>query len=271
MSANLFCTHCKHTWKVKRDYDKHLSCCIYFSHLRRQPPQEDMDENGMKIPNMKELFRYVRDLSGRLEKTEKELARIKNVVNSRQKKMIIEWLNQPSQTPTSVFEDWWLNILVDESHMKCVFDRDLTDGIKMAIGTFIENAKTLPKNRPIRAFVQKPNTFYVYSKNSGTREPLAEPQWRIMDNAQMQSMVIHIAQLFLRVFLAWQKKQERHDEEDENENEEGGEDNTDKMLMNMIKINGARTPDEKRVSEIKKWLFPKIEENLKLIMECEFE
>ena len=227
-----------------------------------------MDENGMKIPTMKELFRYVKDLSARLEKTEKELARVKSVVNTRQKKMIVEWLNQPNQTPASVFEDWWTNIVVDESHMKCVFDRDLTDGIKAAIGTYIEKTGGSAKNRPIRCFVQKPNVFYVFSKNSGTKEPLTEPQWRIMDNCQMEKMVIHIAQLFLRVFLAWQKAQQQ-DQDDEYDDSD--ESNTDKMLMNMIKINGARTPDAKRVSDVKKWLFPKIEENLRIIMECEFE
>jgi hypothetical protein len=269
MSSNIFCSYCKHNWKVKRDYDKHINCCVYFHQLRRQPPQEEMDENGMKIPNMKELYRYVRDLSIRLEKTEKELARIKNVVNTRQKKVIIEWLNQPGQKPESTFEEWWTHVSVDESHMKCVFDRDLTDGIKSAIGTYIERSASMPKDRPIRCFIQKPNTFYVFSRNSGTKEPLVEPQWRIMDNSQMQTMVIHIAQLFLRVFLSWQKQQQQKIEEEEED--EVGDSNTDKMLMNMIKINGARTPDEKRVTEVKKWLFPKIEENLKIIMECDFE
>jgi len=239
---------------------------MYFNQLRRQPVQEEMDENGLKIPSVKELFRYVRDLSVRLEKTEKELARMKTVVNSRQKKMILEWLNQPNQKPEQTFEEWWTGIAVDETHMKCVFDRDLTDGIKSSIGTYIERTKTTSLKehqiQPIRCFVQKPNVFYVYSRNQGTKELLDEPQWRIMDNAQMQTMVIHVAQLFLRVFLAWQKQQQ---------DKEVDEDTTDQMLTNMIKINGARTPDEKRVSELKKWLFPKIEENLRIVMECDFE
>ena len=221
----------------------------------------------MKIPSGKELFRYVRELSVRLEKTEKELARMKTVVNSRQKKMILEWLNQPNQKPEQTFEEWWGGIGVDETHMKCVFDRDLTEGIKSSIGTYIERTTKNPssiehKIRPIRSFVQKPNAFYVYSRNQGTKEPSDEPQWRIMDNAQMQTMVIHVAQLFLRVFLAWQKQQQE---------KEANEDTTDQMLTNMIKINGARTPDEKRVSELKKWLFPKIEENLRIVMDCDFE
>jgi hypothetical protein len=233
---------------------------MYFNQLRRQPQPEEMDENGLKIPSVKELFRYVRDLSVRLEKTEKELARMKTVVNSRQKKMILEWLNQPTQKPTQTFEEWWSGIVVDETHMKCVFDRDLTDGIKTSIGTYIEG--DVDRIRPIRCFIQKPNVFYIYSRNRGSSD---EPHWRIMENAQMQTMVIHIAQLFLRVFLSWQKQQQEQQQEPDDEN------TTDKMLTNMIKINGARTPDEKRVCELKKWLFPKLEENLRMVMECEFE
>ena len=49
------------------------------------------------------------------------------------------------------------------------------------------------------------------------------------------------------------------------------EEKTDRIIQYMIKINGARVPSDKRIAEIKKWLFPKIEENLRIIMECEFE
>lgn len=223
-----------------------------------------MDEHGTKIPSVKDLFRFVQDLSQRLEKTEKELARLKNVVNTRQKKAIIDWLNQPAQAAAEPFEEWWRAIAVNETHLNRVFERDLTDGIKVSLESFLADQRAAGNDlRPIRCFTQKPNTFYVYSRNSGTKEPLANPQWRIMDHAQMDAFVIHVSQLFLRVFLQWQQQQTQMDTDNEEK--------TDRIIQYMIKINGARVPSDKRIAEIKKWLFPKIEENLRIIMECEFE
>jgi len=220
-----------------------------------------MDEHGTKIPSVKDLFRYVQELSLRLERTERELAKLKTQVNTRQKKAIIEWLNQPKQKPSIAFEDWYREIEVNESHVLCVGERDLTIGMQMAIQSFM-SANASKQERPIRTFTQKPNVFYVYSRDGGTSELLAEPQWRIMSNTQLDHMLLHLSQLFLREFLKWQKKQNQLEKDDRE---------ADKEIMFMMKINGTRTSSDKRIHEIKKWMFPKLEENLRVIMECEFE
>jgi len=253
----IYCKYCNHHWKVQRDYDKHLNCCEYFYHLRRNP-QPEMDEHGVKIPSAREMFRYMQELSLRLERTEKEVVKLKAQLNTRQKKAIIEWLNQPSQIPANTFEDWYKACEVNESHVLCVGERDLTVGMQMSINEFL-GANSC---RPIRTFTQKPNMFYVYSRDGGTEAVLPEPRWRIMSNEQMDGMLLHISQLFVREFLKWQKKQSQ---------EEKSERESEKEILFMMKINGARTPAEKRVQEIKKWMFPKLEENLRVIMECEFE
>jgi hypothetical protein len=213
-----------------------------------------MDEHGTKIPTVRDLFRYVQELSLRLEKTEKELAKLKGQVNTRQKKAILEWLNQPKQRPEKTFEEWYKEMDVTESHIMCVAERDLTYGFQKVIDEQLGDKIGLP----IRTFTQKPNTFYVYS-----READNEPHWRIMSNEQMDTMLLGLSQSFVREFLKWQKKQDNRENQDERE--------TDREIMFMMKINGTRTSSEKRLQEIKKWLFPKIEENLRVIMECEFE
>ena len=261
MSNPIYCKYCHHNWKHRKEYDKHINCCEYFYHQRRNP-QPEMDEHGTKIPSNRELFRYVQELSVRLEKTEKELARLRNSVNTRQRKAIIEWLNQPHQKPEITFEDWWMKIKATEENVMRVVSRDLTEGIKSCIQTHLaSNAIKLP----IRCFTQKPGTFYVYSRECGTAQGTkkAEPNWRILGCDQLGRMATHISQAILREFLEWQKKCSRIEDQDERA--------MDKTLSFMMKINGNGVSIEKRMVEIKKWLFPQLEENLRVMAECDFE
>jgi hypothetical protein len=254
--TSIFCKYCHHHWKIKREYENHIGCCEYFYKMRRTTPNE-VDEHGTKIPSMRELFRYVQELSAKLERTEKEVQRLKTTMHIRQKKAILDWLKQPKNVPAVDVEDWWKRIEVNETHILHVGERDLTDGMKMCIKDFLETCSG--ESFPIRTFTQKPNMFYVYTRGLGVF-----PEWKIMSNEQFDSMLLHLSQLFLREFLKWQKSPH-------NTKEYKDDRDTDKEIQFMIKINGMRTPSEKRVLEMKKWLFPRLEENLRLIMECDFE
>jgi len=250
--VSIYCVFCHHTWRVQRDYDKHLNCCEYFYHLRRTP-QPEMDEHGIRIPSHRELFKYVQDLSTRLERTEKELSKLKSSIGMRQKKEILVWLNQPNQLPPKTFEEWFKDIEVNESHVLCVGERDLTIGMQTAIQHFLDTCDR--KRLPIRTFTQKPGVFYIYTRDRETEEP----SWRIMHNDKIDLMLLHLSQQLLREFLKWQKKQANETERD-----------ADREILFMMKINGNRTSSEKRIQEIRKWLFPKLEENLRVVMECEY-
>ena len=37
-----YCQYCHNHWKYKKEYEKHLACCAYFYHLRRNPRPEMM-------------------------------------------------------------------------------------------------------------------------------------------------------------------------------------------------------------------------------------
>ncbi|MFZ4478247.1 MAG: hypothetical protein ACOYPR_23845 [Saprospiraceae bacterium] len=69
-----------------------------------------MDDYGSKMPTYKELFRFVQELSLKCERLEREVARLKTTVSVRQKKVIVECLNQSQNIPSYTFCDWWKNI-----------------------------------------------------------------------------------------------------------------------------------------------------------------
>jgi hypothetical protein len=250
--SDIYCNYCYKTWKLKLEYDKHIACCEYFHNLRKTP---QMESYAGKIPTLAEVLKLVEHLATKVEKQEKEIARLKTCVNAKQKRVILDWLNSPSQTPLQSFEEWWHLIVVNHTHLQHVFKYDLTEGIKMAIETYLA---TYGKTRlPIRSFTQKQNLFYVYSTNDDKTL-----SWKIMSNAELETMVIYLSQLFLREFLKWQKDNATDLEENEDKKEQ--------ELMYMIKINGMKMSLDKRAGELKKWLFPLLEENLKTV-DVEFD
>jgi hypothetical protein len=277
MSSGTYCKFCHHYWKNRKEYDKHISCCEYFYHQRRNPPAAEMSR-----PTMNEMYRLVENLTNRLEKTEKEVARLRGLMNARQKKAIIEWLNQPSQTPEIAFEAWWHEIRAQESDVLKVVNGDLSQGILSCIQTHFTT--TPAKILPIRCFSQKPNTFYVYSvetnKSNATAASADEasapgppppisitPMWRIMSAQQFEKMCGFIVQQIIREFLVWQNKQMAFI----NPSTEYDERTMDRRATLLMKINGYGVSNDKRTGDVKKLLFPLIEENLRYIMDCEFE
>lgn len=263
---SIYCNYCHHYWKQKKEYDKHISCCNYFYHLRRNPRPE-MDENGVKIPTHKELFRFVQELSMKCERLEKEVVRLKTNMNVKQKKVITEWLNQKEHQPKYTFEEWSKLATITENALQIVFKRDLTEGIRHVIQEFmIENRATPAK--PVRSFLQKPGVIYIYSKGEWTSHPTEEAKWKIMTNEEFDNFMVMISQMFIRSFIVWQRTHLVSTEEDETNTatDAMNEKKREEEMNYLIKINGGmKSSSEKRNSELKKWFVSYIEENIQSV------
>jgi hypothetical protein len=289
-AGGTYCKFCHHTWKLQKEYDRHLGCCEYFYHRRRNPTPE-MDEHGTKIPTGRELFRYVQDLSARLEKNEKEVVRLRQLVNSRQRKAILEWLNQPSQLPACTFEDWWHQCRAGPDAVEKTIQRDLTQGIVQCIQSHVAASVGSGAKLPIRCFTQKPGQFYVYSsertsdlavaatgssaaaaaETTNTSSLIRQPVWRAMTNDQLERMALHLSQSILRAFLTWSEQQQQAAKGDGFDPADVDDRMMDKKVLLMMKVNGNGVSIERRLVDIKKWLYPQLEENLRVIASCEFE
>lgn len=272
MTSTIYCKYCHHNWKPGIEYEKHMRCCQYFYQQRRTPSQPEMDERGVPIPSLRQLYRYVQELSYRLEKTEKELKTLKNTVNSRQKRAIMEWLGQPNQIPATTFEQWIRNIKAHETDMMKVLNGDLSQGILSCLDNIIAINKSdreesgSAKLLPIRCFSQKPGTFYIYcAKSTDNYSSENTNEWKIMNGEQALKLVNHISKSLLREFLIWDKAQSRIANVEDGEYDHSAMDRTVKCVK---KLNGDI---EKRLPEIKKTLFSKLEENLRVVMDCEYE
>jgi len=272
MSNTVYCKYCHHNWKSNTEYEKHIRCCEYFFKQRRAP---EMTENGVPLPNLRQLYRYVQELTNRLEKTEKELKKMRGELNSRKRMEISTLLNQSEQIPAAPFEDWARSISANETDLKEVLDGSLTDGILSCLYSAIRsNTDTLP----IRCFTQKPGVFYVYSLVNSCEKSSPElvrtlpashpefftkdkPEWRQIRSDQFLKLLNHISAAIRRVFRIWNLTQVKDIQEYDT-------DYMDKMPKYMKKINADV---EKLAPIVKKCLFAKLEESVQVIMEGDFE
>jgi hypothetical protein len=249
-----------------------------------------MDDYGNKLPNQKELFRFVQELSLKCERLEREVARLKTTVSVRQKKVIVECLNQANNIPSYTFCDWWKDITLqlpvslntkEDSEMRShwstitnpflfrVFNMGLLEGVKYLLGKFIDSERQKRRLLPIRCFTQKPNMFYIYCGSSNgdddvesNKPELFQQSWTTMSNADLERMVDYMSQLFVREFLLWQRQNTSEIEQDERRGEE--------QITYMMRVNSMRPSKEKGIAELRKWLFATLEENAQNIAEIEW-
>jgi len=286
--SDYYCKYCIKQWKYKQDYEKHLACCEFFYHFRRNPRNE-MDDYGNKLPTQKELFRFVQELSLKCERLEKDIVRLKQNANMRQKKIIVECLNHSSAIPKWAFCEWWKSIHlsipivmnkhettamsehwsdISNPYLFRVFNMGLTEGVKCILGQFIGLERDRKHVVPIRCFTQKINTFYIYCGNKlplideGIKPAKPASEWKIMTNTDLETMVDYISQLYVREFLGWLNANTHLIGEDERRGEE--------QIAYMMKVNSMRPSKEKGMVEVRKWLFATLEENAQTIGEVEF-
>lgn len=207
----------------------------------------------------KSLEDIVKDLAKRLDRAENEISRLRGIVQSKNRKIIHDWLNQTKQTPATNFDTWRKEIQAHSKDVEKMMGGSISGGLTEGVISCVEAhinaaAKSI---LPIRCFTQKPKTFYVYSVGDDGID-----KWRIIRNESetLGPLMDSVERKLRRKYNAGRREAEEEEEED-----------LDQHQMIMEKINGTRVSQEKRLGIFKKWLFLKLEENLTPLMECEFE
>lgn len=252
MASSIYCKYCHHTWKQGIEYDKHIRCCEYFYQQRRMPSSPELTETGERIPSMRQLYRYVQELTYRLDKTEKEVKKLRSELNTRKKQDVLMWLNQPGQTPDTTFDELVRSIKATETDMLKVLNGTLIDGMLSCFGSLKRGDGTI---MPIRCFSQKPGAFYVYSSSINS-DASVTTEWRTMRPEQFLKLLNQTATSIRREFRIWNTAQFTNEECDQN------------FMDNMTKYVKKLNEDvEKLSTEIKKDVFSKLEENLMVIVD----
>lgn len=250
------CAFCKREYKEKFNYDRHTVCCEFLCKTRREQ-LNDIDKIE-KIPTQKEMFMLIQELALRNEKLEKEITKLKHV--QKQKINILEWLNSTySSKPNIVFMDWVLQVVYSEINniLEIVYQTNLSNGLIKLFENIItiDNINTIP----IRAYENKTNVFYIYTKT------LHKFEWKIISNDEFNRILSKICHQFIVQFKNnWFIPNETKIENDENYKD---------MYINYYqRILGGneRISNETRYQKIRNFIYTKTKQNIKSITEYDF-
>ena len=240
MDKQNHCNNCNRQFRFKDLYDQHAITCDFLFKSRKEKDRET--DAFERLPTPQEQFKLIQNLYLHISKLEKEVDSMRGQVIIRKRKEIIDFLQSKSNpVPSFAFLEWSKTIIVSKEMLDTVFSKSLNDGIRMCISGFVSI-----ESPPIRAFSQKKGTIYVYEKVESDSES-EKSCWRVLSIDEFDRWIDRIMHKFLQVFVAWQLENMKV----LNSNEE----QKDKNLEYMQKINGNGQTDDRRKNELRKWFY----------------
>jgi hypothetical protein len=236
------CKFCLRDYKIKFNRDRHSQTCEFLSKNRKE--QDNDIDSFEKLPSQREMFSLIQELSIRINKLEKENAKLKNSVKIREKRDFNDILNETNRPHISL--DDWINTLLDsvEQKLEVVYKNELHTGI---ISLFEDSIDEIP----LRAYDVKHNMFYHYDKDSLS--------WQVFSKTDFNKMLVRISHRFLVEFnRCWCIVNKEKIEKNED---------FQKIYMDYyLKIlGGNKLSDELRFKKIRHIIYGMIKKNIRSI------
>lgn len=171
------CPHCYRNFLRKHNYDKHVESCQFI--IKKECDLNAELEDIIDIPNYKDLYNFVVNLSLRVKKIEEENIKLRNKVL---KLDPLQWLKDNKICFTN-FDDWYKLIDISD-HLQIALNNDLNTAIISALSSYIKN------DSPIFSFDNKKNIFFVYNNDA----------WEQLSFISTDLFINHIANLFIVEF-----------------------------------------------------------------------
>jgi len=241
------CIYCSKTYKLKKNFKAHFATCELL-HSTPNMSTDDYTNISEKTPSPKEMFKLLKDIAAKCKSLENEVAMLKQNANIKQRKHILDWLNT-NKGDSVPFKKWMNSIHVDFNDIEKVFHTNLTEGMKHILKNALAD---VGESRPLYAFSQKANTIYVFDEVCNDNESYYK--WTAFTTKHCEAIVQQLSRIILIEFIKWQKDNQHIIADDESMK--------DREIEYMIKINGSKIPLEKRMYELKKWMFSTLQEDI---------
>jgi len=248
------CKYCGNGYKEKFNYDRHVGFCEFsFKSLREI---ESDIESYDKTPTFGELFQYVKELSVRVIKLEKENQQLKQYVCKQKKQIdVLDWLNTRYDcVPGMDFTNWMTNLPIDD-YLEQVFEYDLLTAMMKCFDDHFKNLEEIP----IRAFTKKNAEFYIYDTSADCSEKTKK--WLKILNKQLDKWFSYLSQKLVAAFKNWY--------ESNKELIDTNEQTKEKYFDYFQKVLGGKMTDTTRNHRLRQYLFTKLKQNLNNIVELE--
>lgn len=179
------CNHCGNKYKTKKAHQEHdIFCNFYHNALGPNTPMEKC----ITTPNMDIVFYYLQHLCKKVDKLEKDNAKLMTHIGRKQDKtQVISWLNENIQGVD--IGDWTARIDYDN-----LFHGILENGIEQVLLDIIDSDIT----NTIKCVGNKFQYLCVYHKH----------EWSVWDNSRIVYILDHISNVFLDIFTKWSSEHE---------------------------------------------------------------
>jgi hypothetical protein len=260
------CSYCGKGYKLKPALDKHVLLCelIDSSKKRKHSLSRTDDEDDTPTPSNKKLYKMLQELNYRYNKLEKHVEEMKQYVVKKKKQVnIVDWLNN-NLTPSYLFQDLSSKIIVTDKIIDFMLHNSFNDTIdELLKHTLYNNTEEQKQSSiPMFAFIQKPNSFYVYDKNKEEEKEKLNV-WQELTRENMIRWLNIIQLKISKQFSEWKKKRQ----EEIHKNDKLCE-LCDKAL---VKIMTPQYKEDKYYSKIVSRMYNNMKTDIKVVLEYEFD
>jgi hypothetical protein len=169
MSAQC-CKYCGKSYKKRENLDKHIVLCDLLDKSKKRITEEDDD---IVIPNAKHMFQMLLELGKKYNNLEEKFTEMTKWVSKKKKNInVIEWLNTNLDQKT-IFDNLVFSIFVTPEDAMTILDNSFYDVLHIIFSSTL----FVMENKPIFAFTQKANTFYIYQKDGWILAPREKLIW----------------------------------------------------------------------------------------------
>jgi hypothetical protein len=257
------CNYCNRKYKRKLNYDKHILVCNILS---KTPSEKIHQKEQDDLPTMREMYVIIQTLLEKQEKMEKQIEKMSSWVNNNRKKInVIEWLNI-NYILEMDFSEWILKLHITEDDMELVFNLGFIEGMKCIVNRFIDNGIRVGVEVgvsgnydnsviPIKAFEQKEDTLFIYSKCNNNSN------WEIMQQNEFEKLFNTITKGLVEKLKIWQ---------DKNKYRLFQNGFTEIYIENVKKITGGDLSREQQIHKIRHYIYNRLKINIKQLIQHEF-
>jgi len=216
------CPSCFKSFKKAGCYEKHIFQC--------------QKRNEEKIPNNKELWDMITNLTEKYNSVKSELDTLKQRLTVQNKKLdVLGWLNNQDK-PNFTWDNMIDNFKMKTTDLEFIFKKGLIEGVA---DIMIQYFQTFNCNEIIRCYQEKKQILYVFND-----------RWIIISNPEFENIFKKIYQRILVSFDEYTNENETRMRDDNDFNTE--------FNNNFMKILCSNIPFNSQCSRIKNKIFNKL-------------
>jgi uncharacterized protein (DUF2267 family) len=224
--------------------------------MRKSVKERQLEnEERADTPTVRALYEVILELTNKMTTMERQIKELSKLADYKKRKInILDWLNETQQPDNeTAIEDFIVRLRVERKHLEHLFQHDYPSAVLQVLQEALPLNLGGCESHIIKAFDQKTNVLFVYSKT--------EAQWIIMPEQIFKTLLHQLDKQILAAFVNWQKENTAKMEQD---------DFAMKYAQNVKKVMGGNLSRDQIYSRIKIDLYKYLKVGAKNITEYEF-